>query len=104
MTPEQIEELRRLRAEGASLRDLGRRFGVSRETVRKHTMDVDRRGSLALSRTVRKTWAAVDQAAERLGVSEATITTMCEGGTLPCVKLGARTWLVPWSSLPTKKD
>lgn len=41
LSNEDIQEVRQLRAEGASLRELGKRFSVSHETIRLHLLGND---------------------------------------------------------------
>jgi excisionase family DNA binding protein len=42
----------------------------------------------------------VTEAAARLGVSVRTVRRACADGTIPCTRLGPRTWSIPASSLP----
>lgn len=100
MTETQIEEARALSREGWTQRMLAERYQVSRTTIGKSLMDDPTRFRGKQRSRLRETWAAVDQAAEALGVSEAAVILMCERGELlGAVRLGRATWLVPRSVL-----
>jgi len=43
----------------------------------------------------------VTEAAARLGVSVRTVRRACADGTIPCTRLGPRTWSIPALSLPS---
>lgn len=105
LTDEQIREIRARSAEGESQRRLAALYGVSPTTIGKVLKDEPTRFRGKQRSRLREKWASVDQAAAALGVDETRVIVMCAAGELAgTVRLGRGTWLIPWSSLPEKRE
>lgn len=105
MTEEQIIEARELSRDGWTQRMLAAKYEVSRTTIGKALMDDPTRFRGKQRSRLRETWAAVDQAAAALGISEAAVVLRCERGEFPgAVLLGRSTWLIPKSALENKRQ
>ena len=96
LTSEQIEHARRLRAGGASYRQIAQQLGTSRQTAWKHSADVAHVAGSIRCQKLREAWASLDEAATIIGKPARRLRSLCILGEIPgACRLPPNTWLIP---------